>query len=131
VGGILSGIFFASRHSPLEAQNTPSSAVKKMTGMLAEISSSTTSWLRHIFSQQHSASQQKKISEYLKQIKIQDVQTSETTRAKIRMGTKIYLPGAIISEDPCVRFVGVEQKHIIFEDRENRRYTYLIEAILE
>jgi hypothetical protein len=131
MGCFLSGIFFVSRHFPLEAQNALLSTVKKTTDILVETGTSTLSQLRHIFFRQHFTSQQKKISEYLKQIKIQDVQTSEITCAKIRIGAKIYLPGAVISEDPYVRFVGIEQKHIVFEDRENQRYSYLIEAILE
>jgi hypothetical protein len=45
---------------------------------------------------------------------------------------EIYPLGTVTSDNPYMRrFIGVEQQHVVFADREKRRYTHFIKAIFE
>jgi hypothetical protein len=98
---------------------------------LAKMSAQAASWLRPSVTRSPIIPSSQNIQEYLRRLKIQDIQTLDAMQAKIRIENKVYLPGAIICDDPYIRFIGVKQQQIIFEDREHQRYQQLIENMLE
>jgi hypothetical protein len=98
---------------------------------LAKTSLQATSWLRHRMTRSPEISPSQNIQEHLHRIKVQDIQTLGATQAKIRIENKVYLPGAVICDNPYIRFIGVEQQQMTFEDREHRRYQHPIENMLE
>jgi hypothetical protein len=133
MGCLLAGIFSFWPFVPSsESWREPfSSGLKATTKFLSKMSTQMTSWLRSICSWPAQGSSSPKVLEYLKQIKIQDIQRLDTMHAKIRIDNMVYLPGAIISDDPYIRFISIEQEYVLFEDRKHQHYSFLIEEMME
>jgi hypothetical protein len=130
LGGIFGGIgyFFSSLaiEGKAVASNGPVS-----THLTPPIGAQIASWWRSMILKPLGFSSTPNVLEYLHQIKIQDLQTFGHTQAKIRINNQVYLPGAVINDVPYICFMGIEHGHMVFEDRQHQRYTYLIEEMLE
>jgi hypothetical protein len=132
-GGLLGFIAWLFYHIPSSAlkDNALISSLRTGAHSLVKMSTQAASWLRHRVTRSPAISSSQNVQEHLQQIKIQDIQTLGALQAKIRIENKVYLPGAIICNEPYIRFIGIEQQQIIFEDREHRRYQNSIENMLE
>ena len=132
-GGLLGLIAWLFCYLPSSALKDNAFISKLQTGVhfLAKTSRQAAAWLRHRITRSPEISPSQNIQEHLHRIKVQDIQTLDATQTKIRIENKVYLPGAVICDDPYIRFIGVEQQQMIFEDQEHRRYQHPIESMLE
>jgi hypothetical protein len=113
-GCLLGIILWASCHfsSPETKHNAFATGIRTTTSFLAAISTQVTFWLRQILTRSPEISSDQKAQEYLKHIKIQDIQTLGTTQAKIRIDNKVYLLGAVIHDDPSLHRHRTRADHI-------------------
>jgi hypothetical protein len=128
--GLMAGLFYYIPSSALK-DNAFISSLRTGAHSLAKMSTQAASWLRHRITKSPELLSSQNVQEHLQRMKIQDIQTLGAMQAKIRIENKVYLPGAIICDEPYIRFIGIEQQQIIFEDREHRHYQHLIENMLE